>query len=275
MPGVKRPSARITGAARATEAAIALGHAVRVSRKRRRMMQKTLAARVGISQARLADVEAGRAVGAPLEVWFSLAEALDRPFRAEFVRDRLEEPLDAGHLGMQELVLRLGRAAGHEGRFELATRPDDPSRSTDVVLVHRRRRRMILVECWNSFGNIGAAARSSDRKLAEARSAAIALAGEAEPYGVSACWVVRDTRRNRELLARYPHLFEARLPGSSAAWVRALTEGGPPPAELGLVWSDAKATRLFARRRRLDAQRPGQRPGNSPPSQAAAPARST
>jgi transcriptional regulator with XRE-family HTH domain len=277
MPGVKRPNARITGAARATEAAIALGHAVRVSRKRRRMMQKTLAARVGISQARLADVEAGRAAGAPLEVWFSLAEALGRPFRAEFLRDGLEEPLDAGHLGTQELVLRLGRAAGYEGRFELATRPDDPSRSTDVVLVHRRRRRMILIECWNSFGNIGAAARSSDRKVAEARAAAIAFGGDAGPFGVSACWVVRDTRRNRELLARYPHLFEARLPGSSAGWVAALTKGDPPPAEPGFVWSDAKATRLLARRTRLDAGRRGQRPGASSPASppSRAPASST
>jgi transcriptional regulator with XRE-family HTH domain len=277
MPGVKRPNARITGAVKATEAAIALGHAVRVSRKRRRMMQQTLAARVGISQARLADVEAGRAAGAPLEVWFSLAEALDRPFRAEFLRDRLEEPLDAGHLSMQELVLRLGRVAGYEGRFELATRPADPSRSTDVVLVHRRGRQMVLVECWNSFGNIGAAARSSDRKLAEARAAAIALGGDVGPYGVSTCWVVRDTRRNRELLARYPHLFEARLPGSSAAWVAALTRGESPPAQPGLVWSDASATRLFARRTRLGARRLDQRPGASPPASppSRAPASST
>ncbi len=39
-------------------------------------MQKTLAARVGISQARLAEIEAGEGDGAPPEVWFALAEAL-------------------------------------------------------------------------------------------------------------------------------------------------------------------------------------------------------
>jgi hypothetical protein len=61
---------------------------------------------------------------------------------------------------------------------------------------------------------------------------------------------VRDTRRNRELIERYPHIFDSRFPGSSSAWVRVLAAGGPLPAEPGLVWCDVNATRLYARRRR-------------------------
>ena len=150
---------------------------------------------------------------------------------------------------MQELVLRLGRRAGYTGAFELPSRPADPSRSTDVGLLDRRRRRLVLVECWNSFGDLGASARSSDRKRAEAEAAAVALSPDDAPLQVGVCWVARDTRRNRELLARYPHIIESRFPGSSAAWVRALTLGGPLPREPGLIWSDLHATRLFARRR--------------------------
>jgi hypothetical protein len=63
-------------------------------------------------------------------------------------------------------------------------------------------------------------------------------------------WVVRATARNRALVARYPEVFAARFPGSSARWVAALTTGALPPSQPGLVWSDVGATRLFAWRRR-------------------------
>jgi len=214
------------------------------------MRQASLAARIGISQARQADLEAGRGGGAPLEVWFALGEALGRPFRAEFFRDRLEEPADAGHLAIQELVLKLGRRAGFEGRFELPTRPTDPSRSSDAPLLDRGGRRLILVECWNTFGDLGAAARSSDRKLAEARALAVALGGNKGAFEVGLCWVVRDTARNRELMARYRHIFQSRFAGSSARWVKALTAGAPIPDEPGIVWCDVRSTRIFARRSR-------------------------
>jgi hypothetical protein len=158
---------------------------------------------------------------------------------------------------MQELVLRLGKGAGYEGRFELATRPTDPTRSSDAPLLDRRGRRLLLVECWNTFGDLGAAVRSSDRKLAEAQALAIALGGDAGPFDVGLCWVVRDTAANRALLERYGHIFASRFPGLSAAWVRAIGGGSGPPAQAGLVWSDHRATRLFARRRAHSPPRPG------------------
>jgi hypothetical protein len=51
------------------------------------------------------------------------------------------------------------------------------------------------------------------------------------------------------LVARYPAIIEAALPGSSRRWIRALTEGSPPPREAGFVWYDASAGRLTERRR--------------------------
>jgi hypothetical protein len=62
---------------------------------------------------------------------------------------------------------------------------------------------------------------------------------------------VRDTRVKRALLDRYPEIFAATFVASSDRWVRALTKPGhDPPTELGLVWCDRDATRLFAWRRR-------------------------
>jgi hypothetical protein len=192
-------------------------------------------------------MEAGKAAGTPPEVWFALAVALERFLRFEFARDPLLELADAGHADMQELLLRVTKSAGYSGGFELRTRAADPSRSIDVPLVARTARRLVIGECWNVFGDLGGAARSSNQKTAFAAEEAVVLGGEGEPFEVGLCWIVRDSKRNRELVARYRHIFDAFLPGSSAAWVRALTVAGAPlPDQPGLVWCDGRATRLFA-----------------------------
>ncbi len=180
-----------------------------------------------------------------LDVIQRVAAAFETRLQVTFGRDRLDEPADAGHLAIQELVLHVGRAAGYAGSFELATRPAEPWRSADVGLRDDRRRRLVLVECWNTIGDIGAAARSSDRKRAEAEALVAARWGDA-PAGVGVVWVVRATARNRALVARYPEVFAARFPGSSVAWVRALQRGDPPPPAPGLAWCDVPATRFFA-----------------------------
>jgi hypothetical protein len=127
-------------------------------------------------------------------------------------------------------------------------KPSDPSLSTDVGLTDDVNRRLIQVECVNTFGNVNASIRSSDRNEQRPRRWRY-LSGNGQPYTVHQVWVVRATRRNRQLIARYPELFATRFPGSSQAWVHALSEGTPPPAEPGLVWCDVSTTRIFAWRR--------------------------
>lgn len=225
-----------------------VGGEVRSGRLRRRLTQAQVGAKVGLSQSAVSRLERGLGGGLSLDTWQRVGLAIDRPVVVAFQRDVLGDTVDAGHLAMQELVLRLGRTAGYVGRFELATRPAEPWRSTDVGLLADSAHRMILVECWNTIGDVGAAARSSERKRAEADAVAAARWG-VEPYAVGAVWVVRVTARNRALVARYPEVFAVRFPASSSGWVRALTEGSPPPIEAGLVWCDLDATRLFAWRR--------------------------
>jgi hypothetical protein len=169
--------------------------------------------------------------------------ALGVPLTMSFARDPKVEVTDAGHLAIQELVLRLGRAHGHVGGFELPTRPAEPWRSIDVVLRSDEAHRMICIECWNTIGDIGAAARASARKAAELEQMAVGRWGPEARVGL--VWVVRSTRRNRDLLATYPEVFAARFPGSSRDWVVALTEGREPPSAPGIVWCDINATRLF------------------------------
>jgi len=109
---------------------------------------------------------------------------------------------------------------------------------------------LIQVECWNTFGDLGAAIRATNRKAAEAAAHAIAATpGDTEPYRVATVWVVRATATNRRLLATYPYMIDAAFPGSSRSWCRALTDGTAPPAEPGIVWFDPSTGRLTEHRR--------------------------
>ena len=273
----KRPELAAEAVRRNLEQLARLGAEIRASRRRRQLTQRRLGERAGLAQGTVSRLERGHGGALSLDTWQRTALALDRPLRIDLARDTLEEPADAGHLAIQELLLRLGRAHGRGRSFELATRPSDPGRSVDVGLRDDRRRILLLLEAWNRIDDIGAAARSTTRKVAEAQGLAL-LAGaerpidprptdraqrptdraqrptdgieDGPPYRVASAWVVRATRRNQALVARYPEVFGARFPGSSARWVRALTEGGEPPREPGLVWCDVGGTRLFGWRRR-------------------------
>jgi transcriptional regulator with XRE-family HTH domain len=245
-----RAQARLTGRAFATEAALGLGKAVRLARRRRKWTLADLAAKVALTPARLSQLERGEGTGAGLETWYSIGEALALPFKADFARDAAAEPLDAGHLQIQELMLQLAKQTQRARVFELRTRPDNPTLSIDVCVRDDVQRILFVEECWNSFGNINASVRSTQRKIAEAHELAVAYGGDRGPYAVAACWIVRDTRRNREILARYPEVFASAFPGSSRDWVKALSlPSVRPPKEMALVWCDLRATRLFARRR--------------------------
>ena len=237
-------------AARRERALLAeLGAEVRGSRVRRHWTQRELASRAGMSQSGVSEIERG--LGGPLSLatWERLAVTLDRQLSVHFSRDPHEEPVDAGHLLVQELILRLARNAGRGRSFELPTRRSDPALSADVCLRDDRRAVLVLVECWNTITDIGASARSFDRKLADLRSASVALWPERDAQ-VRGCWVVRATRRNRALVGRYPEVFATRFPGSSRGWTRALADDEAPPRDPGLVWCDVPGTRLYAWRAR-------------------------
>src|SRR5262245_60368008 len=160
-----------------------LGRQVRAARVRRRLSQARLGEMVGLSQSEISRLELGQGAGAPIGVWLALAAVLRLQPRFEFARDSRAEPIDAGHLAIQELLLRLARAVGAIGRFELPVGASDPAHFVDVFVRDDRRRRLIVQEAWNSITDIGAGVRSFQRKLALAGDLAIAVGGE-RPYDV-------------------------------------------------------------------------------------------
>jgi len=240
----RRARLEVAGDREAQALASHLGREIRAARHRLGMTQAQLAARAGIRQSWLGEIERGGGRGVPLGVWVALGLVIGRPVAVGFSRETSAATRDAGHLAIQELVLRLARGHTVARAFELAT----PSLgSIDCVLRDERRRILILIEIWNRLDDVGAARRATNRKADELRGLEVAWH---EPAAIRVCWVVRATAANRALVARYPNVFETAFPGSSRDWTRALTAGVTPPEKPGLVWSDLGATRLFEWRRR-------------------------
>lgn len=248
MPATKRSALAAEASRTNLEQLARLGAQVRESRRRRRVTQRQLAALAGIGRSTVGRLERGHGGHLSMDAWQRVGLALGRSLRVSLDRDTREDTSDAGHLLVQELLLALGRRLGYATDFESPSRPADPARSIDVSWRNDRLRRLIVLEAWNTIGDLGAAARSFTRKLADVERRAIAI-GEGRPHHVSGCWVVRASARNRALVSRYPEVFTARFPGSSERWVRALTEGAEPPRQPGLVWCDTDGTRLRAWRR--------------------------
>jgi hypothetical protein len=242
----RRPTETIRQAARLGESvAIALGQVVRAGRKRLRLTQTELADRVGVQQSWICRIELGHGRGVPLALWIRIGIALGQPLAVSFTRPLGEarQPVDAGHLEMQEHLLSLARATGRTATFELPTRPSDPSRSIDVCVRDAGARVLILEEAWNTFGDVGAAIRSTHRKEAEAADLAATI-DDGPPYRVATVWVVRESAGNRPIIDRYPEIVRSAFPGSSRGWVRALTSGAAPPTASGMVWFDPATRRI-------------------------------
>ena len=157
MPTRIRTQPAVDAERRNLEQLARAGGEVREGRRRKRLTQKQLGDRVGLSQTTISRVERGHGGGLTMDAWQRIGLAVDRPLVLTFQRETGGETADAGHLTIQELVLRLGRAAGYAASFELSTRPAEPWRSADVGLGDDTRRRLILVECWNTIGDVGAA----------------------------------------------------------------------------------------------------------------------
>lgn len=252
----RRTSVQAAADRQADDLARDLGAALRQARLAQRMTQADAAAQAGIGASTWSDLEITRDGRTSLATLNRAAVAVGSSLRAYLAEvSAADQPRDAVHLRTQELVLVTARSGGWRGQAEVALDRDArTSRSADVVL--RRRNDWALVEIWGWFADVGAAGRAWHRRLDALERLAIGRMVDDELPRVGGVWVVRATRRNRELLAAHRQFFESLLPGSAAAWLRTLASPATPMlAQAALLWVSVDGTRLFAPRRSVDRSR--------------------
>ena len=199
--------------------------------------QADVASVAGLSQSCWSELERGHGAKMSLRVWMRAADAVGSDLRSYLeALPGAGAPRDAVHLGIQELVASTAAGGGWRAAAEQLA---GGSGFADLVLSRGEQR--VLLEVWSWLADVGEAFRSWERKL-ERLSAA-------DGGAVNGCWVLRATRRNRDLVTAHRTLIGARFPGSAAAWLTALSNPAvTPPPEAGLVWVTVRGDRLFASR---------------------------
>jgi hypothetical protein len=191
----------------------------------------------GISQSCWSELERGHGATMSLRVWMRVADAVGSDLRSYLeALPGAEAPRDAVHLRIQELVASTAVAGGWRAATEQLA---GGAGFADLLLSRGDER--ALVEVWTWLADVGDAFRSWERKLERLGSAA------SSP--LSGCWILRATRRNRELVAAHRTLFDSRFSARSEAWRAALTDvDASAPQSAGLLWVTVRGDRLYASR---------------------------
>jgi len=227
-----------------------LGKSLREARSRAGLTQAAAAARAGISQGGWSRLEIDADPRFTLATWDRAAFAVGTSLNAYMPEvSGADGPRDAVQLKAQELVIATAKAGGWHG---LAEQPIDrdarTSRFADVILQRPRHRpsEVALIEIIDWFDDVGAPMRDWPRRLEAVERQAIAnmVADQSLPK-VCGCWIVRATRRNRQLIGEHSNLFRNRFPGSGRAWLASIGDPARPmPAEAAVLWVGLNGERL-------------------------------
>jgi transcriptional regulator with XRE-family HTH domain len=224
------------------------GYALRDARLSVGLTQAEIGRRSGLSQVHISRLEHGAGAESSLDIWSRVAAAVGEQLVAYLDHAPGSDlPRDIQHLRRQSAVVLIATKGEWKSLPEFSIDPGSRrSRSIDVALVRQSTREAVVVEIWDWFDDVGTGLRSLDGKVAALANLLARQARPGEPgWRVRALYVVRDTRRNRRLVAELAGLFKARFRGNSQAWLKALTD---PRQELpegdGFLWSDRTGSAL-------------------------------
>jgi transcriptional regulator with XRE-family HTH domain len=236
-----------------------LGRALRDARRHAGVRQADVGAASALAQTTISRMERGTASSVSLRSWVRAAGCVGTDLKAYLAgATSTDRPRDAVHLRTQELVASVALGGGWKSIPEVAI--DDAARGSrwlDLWLERQLGTRPVEVianEIQDWFDDVGARFRDWDRRVERVRQLALATRTIEGPEGlllprVSGLWVIRSTRRNRDVVREHANLFRARFPASSDVWLAALRGSAPMPDEHGILWASVDGTRLFARHR--------------------------
>ena len=249
---VQRAAVRPRAERHAAELAGRMGSALRDARRTAGLTQAAAAGRAGLKQTTWSSLEVDRDPGYTVLTWDRAAFAVGASLEA-FIRggSAADKPRDAVHLKAQELTIRSAARGGWKALpEEMIDRDARTSRAADVLLYRRLPppipAEYALMEVIDWFADVGAPLRDWSRRLEAVDRYAVARMrpGDELPL-ISGSWIVRATRRNRELLTAHRGLFLSRFPGSGIAWLQALADPNRPmPHEPALLWVSVNGDRL-------------------------------
>lgn len=238
----------------ATDLARRLGNSLGEARARGGLTQTQAAARAGLAQSTWSRLESDGDPRYTLATWDRAAFAVGTTLNAYLPEtSSADQPRDAVQLRAQELVIVTAKPGGWHGLAEeQIDAQSSTSRFADVVLCRpeRQPREVALFEIIDWFADVGAPLREWPRRIEAVERREIArMVGDMDVPTVSGCWVVRATRRNRQLVAEHANVFRNRFPGSGRAWLAALTDPATAmPREPALIWVSVSGERLFPAR---------------------------
>jgi transcriptional regulator with XRE-family HTH domain len=252
----RRTSTQALADKHATRLAGTLGRALREARQVTGQSQRAVGDGAGLAQATVSRAENGEGGVFTLQTWARLSLAAGSVLRAYLDRvSAADQPRDAVHLRVQELLLRLAAPGGWRGMAEMPL--DDASRGSRFVDVALERAissapEVAVLEVVDWLEDVGAGLRDWQRRLARADQLATARLTLDDAHRnrpvvprVGGCWVLRATRRNRRLVREHQHIFRTRFPGSASAWIRSLGTRATMPEQSALLWVSVDGRRLW------------------------------
>lgn len=240
---------------------VKIGNTFRAIRVELRLRQIDVAARAGVSQQTVSNIECGRFGGVSIDAYCRVAEVLDAdvPLAPRWRGPKLDRLLDRRHALLQDRVAALLLSAGWVVRAEFSFNVFGDRGSVDVLAWLPASRALLIVEIKTEITGLEETLRVLDMKRRVAPTLAARELGW-HSGSVATVLVMPDASTHRVLIGRHAALVSASLPARTVAvrsWMAA------PAGELRGIWflrntSQGGAKWRVLASRRVRSSRPGQ-----------------
>jgi transcriptional regulator with XRE-family HTH domain len=203
---------------------IRVGLSLRALRRRRRLSQDRLAARVGLSRQSIVRIERGHADSVTIRTLVRVATALGASVNLRILwhGEALDRLLDAAHADLTDAVLQMLRSRRWEVATELSFNMHGDRGTIDILAFHADTGSLLVIEIKSVVPDLQAMLGTLDRKVRVAE--AVASQREWRAQTVSRLLVLPDDRTARRRVERHAAVFLTALPSRTVAvrqWLKA------------------------------------------------------